>query len=260
MADGLDRMDANSPAASLERAGRKMKDVTQYVDQDTAVSSYHTTFTFTTDIYIYMYKQNHLLEAARNLEERVLPLSTLLEVERVENSAHQKRITDLEAKLKQSEALDAQVTRLFERLGRAERNYETAASLAEKANRRAATRQEENERLMESLERHRNALKKKDEEVKKTRAALEKKETQVCFFFCFGSVAWSCILTPTRQVELLKRKLKALLKLGNQPKIRTQDPDASLLVEPPIKVSPFCPVFIICITILIFVVGRPRKI
>jgi hypothetical protein len=39
VADGLDRIDANSPAVSLERAGRKIRDITKYVHEDNAVSS-----------------------------------------------------------------------------------------------------------------------------------------------------------------------------------------------------------------------------
>lgn len=41
-----------------------------------------------------------------------------------------------------------------------------------------------------------------------------------------------------RQIHLWKTKLKVLAKSGKRPKVQTQDPDASLLVEPPIvKVS-----------------------
>jgi chromosome segregation ATPase len=108
----------------------------------------------------------------------------MLEVERADNAAHRKRIADLEGKLKQTESLDAEVTRLRVRLGEAERDCETAASLAERANRRAAVRQEETKRLKESLERHRHALKNKDEEVEKIQAKLQSKETQVWLEFC----------------------------------------------------------------------------
>lgn len=193
LADGLDRMDANSPAVSLERASRKLKDVVRHVDADTA---------------------NNLLEAARNLEERILPLSTMLELQRADNAAYQKQIASLEGKLKQTESLDGKVSRLRVRLGEAEKNYETAASLAEKVAKRAAAKQDEIGRLKESLERYRHALKNKDEEVQRTKAALELKETQV---------------------RLLNTKLKALAKSGSRPRIRTEDPDASLLVEPQIK-------------------------
>lgn len=136
-------------------------------------------------------EQNHLLEAARNLEERILPLSTMLELQRADNAAYQKQIASLEGKLKQTESLDGKVSRLRVRLGEAEKNYEeaeknyeTAASLAEKVAKRAAAKQDEIGRLKESLERHRHALKNKDEEVQRTKAALELKETQVWLPFC----------------------------------------------------------------------------
>lgn len=129
-------------------------------------------------------EQNNLLEAARNLEERILPLSTMLELQRADNSAYQKQIASLEGKLKQTESLDGKVSRLRVRLGEAEKNYETAASLAEKVAKRAAAKQDEIGRLKESLERYRHALKNKDEEVQRTKAALELKETQVWLPFC----------------------------------------------------------------------------
>jgi chromosome segregation ATPase len=103
----------------------------------------------------------------------------MLELERADNAAYQKQITGLEARLKQTESLDAEVARLRVRLAEAEKNYETAASLAEKANRRAAAKQDDNKRLKETLERHRHALKNKDEEVEEIKAKLEMKKTKV---------------------------------------------------------------------------------
>jgi chromosome segregation ATPase len=124
------------------------------------------------------------LEAARNLEERVLPLSTLLEIERADNAAHQKQIASLEAKLKQTESLNAEVARLRVRLDEAEKDCGTAASLAEKANKRAVARQEDNKGLKESLERYRRAVKNKDEEIERMKTELEMKKTKVWLRFC----------------------------------------------------------------------------
>ena len=178
------------------------------------------------------YEQNRLAEAARNLEERVLPLSSMLEFEREDNAACRRQIADLEGKLKQSEALDAEVTRLRARLGEAEKTYETAASLAEKANIRAADRLEEIKRQKESLERHQRACKNKDEEVKEMQVQLQAKEAQVRFHLYH--LCWCIDLI--QQVRLLKTKLRALSKSKNRLGIRTEDPDPSLLVESPIKV------------------------
>jgi predicted nucleic acid-binding Zn-ribbon protein len=107
----------------------------------------------------------------------------MLEVERAGNAACQKQIADLEGKLKLTESLDVEVARLRVRLRDAEKNYETAASLAEKANKRAEARKEENERLRESLERHRYALKSKDEEIDITKAELGRRKNQVWLQF-----------------------------------------------------------------------------
>ena len=176
--------------------------------------------------------QNDLLEAARNLEGRVLPLSSMLELERADNAAYRRQIADLEAKVKLTETLDTEVTRLRVRLAEAQKNYETAASLAEKANRRAAGRLEDNKTLEESVEKHRRACEKKNKEVEEIQAKFQKKEAQVRLHF--HHLCWN--IDSIQQVRLLKTKLKALSKPRNGPKIQTEDPDESLLVEPPIMV------------------------
>jgi hypothetical protein len=129
------------------------------------------------------------MEAVRNLNERVLPLSTMLEVERAGNAAYQKQIADLRGKLELNESLSAEVARLRVRLGGAERNYEMAASLAEKANKRAEAMKEESERLRETLERHRYGLKSKDEKIEITKAELEKEKNRVWLQSCYLSAS-----------------------------------------------------------------------
>ena len=123
--------------------------------------------------------QNYLLEAAQNLTERIVPLTTMLELERAENVACQKQIADLETKLKQTVPLKERVAQLCIQLSEMQKNYEKAASLAEKANRRMVNEQEDNKRFAEVLERQHHALKKKDKELEGNKQALEARDKEV---------------------------------------------------------------------------------
>ncbi|KAF8159345.1 hypothetical protein B0H34DRAFT_796602 [Crassisporium funariophilum] len=177
--EGLDQMGATTPLASVKKASQKLSKVLSGKGpEESALST--------------------LIRAIDDFNERIIPLFT-----RVESQAHQldqlrqdlrKSRSDrdnMQAKLKKSEASQAEVVRLEEALSETERNTQEAIRLAEVAkddllrvnessthwNKRAVELFEENKRFKDQLERHiESARSQKDKNRKQQKQIAELKQ------------------------------------------------------------------------------------
>ncbi|KAF9464516.1 hypothetical protein BDZ94DRAFT_1190793 [Collybia nuda] len=187
---GLDKIDVTSPATSIERAGRKIKNVSRHVDEETA---------------------RELVEAARNLEERVLPLYSELELEQAEKTALREQVEDLKRRLGEMETLDKQVIQLQKKIQDERLKHEKATALGNEERKHAIREMDENARLNKVVQRQQRKLEAKEEEIQQVQNEVSEKE---------------------KKIGLLTRKLRALSKQGKKPRLNPQDPDESLQIEP----------------------------
>ncbi|RDB19191.1 hypothetical protein Hypma_013645 [Hypsizygus marmoreus] len=154
---GLDKIDIDSPAISLRRAARKIKEEAKLFDEGTA---------------------RDLIDAAQRLEDRLLPLLSELEREKAEKAALLKKIDNLKVKSKEVDAKEAEIASLRSRLHDANEGCEKAISLAEEARDRAVNEMKENSRLRDVLQRLHRSIKQKDEEIQEAQASLDDYQKQ----------------------------------------------------------------------------------
>ncbi|KAF8894839.1 hypothetical protein BD779DRAFT_1503214 [Infundibulicybe gibba] len=194
VSDRLDMIDTETPAISIERAGRKLKDIGKYLPPGSCVAT-------------------ELLEAADNLQKRLFPVFSDLERERKERTVLESQIDSLRDKIKVTESLGARNLALESQLRIARKDFEAALSATGKAKDHTLKQQEEVERLKITTQRQSGKITSQEQEIQQLQLSLEDRE---------------------KQINLLKKKLKALAKSTKQPKFDIHDPDASLQVELPL--------------------------
>ncbi|KAF8061750.1 hypothetical protein FPV67DRAFT_1510176 [Lyophyllum atratum] len=188
--DGLRQIDIETPAGSILRAAKKIRQEARTADDRTLKS---------------------LLNAARELEQRLYPLRAELECEREEMAT----VLDDRDYLKiRTEEMRSEVTDLRNQLHDAKANLEAALAVAEEAADIGLRAQRERARSDQTIQRYRRARDNKEKELEMARNSLEQKD---------------------KQIHILNTKLKILAKQVKQAK-RTEDPDDSLQIERPAEV------------------------
>ncbi|KAF5386641.1 hypothetical protein D9615_002038 [Tricholomella constricta] len=127
VAEGLDMISAETPAISLRRAGRKIREEAKVAADGRA--------------------SRDLLDAARRLEDRLYPLLSDLESERAKNASLLEETESLKAKLAETVSTQAQVLHLENKLNEMEENYKVAVALAEEAKNHVVHERDERLRL-----------------------------------------------------------------------------------------------------------------
>lgn len=120
-----------------------------------------------------------MIEAAKRLEERILPLFAEMEREKAEKASLLEEMFILKEELGRMESMERKMTRLRTKLHESNKDLEAALLVAEEVQHRVAQEQEERLRLGQVVQRLHRAVDKKDEELRKTQASLENSSKQV---------------------------------------------------------------------------------
>jgi hypothetical protein len=118
-----------------------------------------------------------LLEAAKDMEDRIYPLFAMLEDERREKEVLIKKVVERTQKLK---SLDVEVKKLRTGLKEARQDYEKLAPVADQAKDRWIREKGENTKLSKTVKRQKEAIEAKEEENRNLQALLEERKKEVC--------------------------------------------------------------------------------
>lgn len=128
------------------------------------------------------------MEAAQNLEERILPLYTKLEHERADNIALLAQMIALEKRFKKSEASVQDIARKDRMLRETEQELQSVLNVAEMARDQFTQEREENMRLGGLIERQQRSIERKDNEFKQCQSVMGNQEKQVGVNFQYMQV------------------------------------------------------------------------
>ncbi|KAJ7144969.1 hypothetical protein C8R43DRAFT_1130386 [Mycena crocata] len=192
--DNLTRISVDSVPISVEKAGRKIRRVMKDLDPEDGVV-------------------RELLDAARNLDERIYPLFLQLEFANEHIATLTAEIEELQRQLKVAEAKEDDMKQLRRSIAEARTEQRAALSLAEKNKNVALKEREDNSRLNRTIHRHLSDISSKEEEIALLRAKLTRRENRV---------------------SLLEKKLKLVSRTVKQPQPNA-DPDESLQIDNSIK-------------------------
>jgi len=163
---GLDKIDETSPASSVEKAGRKIREVEKMLQLDatTSVRTYPMTHSNSrTDV---SWKtQKKLLRAAQTLDQRVTPLFAELERIKKDNEIMRDALKESKIDLEVTELLQRDVDELSELL------YDAQKSLA--------SEKEENNWLVIASRRQAAQIAEKDVRIRELEGLVEKQEKKV---------------------------------------------------------------------------------
>ncbi|KAJ7494392.1 hypothetical protein B0H11DRAFT_2004453 [Mycena galericulata] len=188
--DNLARIGPESIPMSVQKAGRKIRHVVRDVNLEEGVA-------------------RELLEAAKNLDERVFPLFMELDLANDKVATLTAKVDNLRQQLK---AADDQISQLRRALTESRGETWAALATAEKNKGVALTERAENARLSRAVQRQLTESSAKEEENTLLRSKLTRRDNRI---------------------SLLERKLKVLSRTVKQPhpKPDANDPDESLQID-----------------------------
>ncbi|KAJ7272816.1 hypothetical protein C8J57DRAFT_1715169 [Mycena rebaudengoi] len=189
--EDLRRIGPDSLAISVEKAGRKIRNVVRDIEMDNGVA-------------------RELLDAAKDLDERIHPLFLELDLANATISSLNAEVEGLQQKLKAADVLEGELKQARRTLAEARASYKSAVNTAEQAKDCVVKERADNARLKRTVERQLSDLRSKEEENTLLRAKLTKRE---------------------KRILLLEKKLKLLSRPVKHPKPDVEDPDESLQVE-----------------------------
>ncbi|KIJ95133.1 hypothetical protein K443DRAFT_338018 [Laccaria amethystina LaAM-08-1] len=143
---GLDKIDETSPASSVEKAGRKIREVEKILQIDATTSK-------------------KLLQASQTLDQRVTPLFVALERIKKENETMQDALKESKIDLEVTELLQRDVDEL------SQLHYDTQKILA--------SEKEENNRLVIASRRQAAQIAGKDTRIRELEDLVEKQEKKI---------------------------------------------------------------------------------
>lgn len=121
-------------------------------------------------------RQRELLEAAKNLEERIHPLFLQLEYEKARNLSLEHQLKEMSHK---SKANDVELRRVKTQLADTRKDYEAAVSVAEQAKNCVLREREENARMYRRLQKHSPALAQAEADKLKLQDSLKERDKEV---------------------------------------------------------------------------------
>ncbi|KAJ6630259.1 hypothetical protein B0H10DRAFT_1774771, partial [Mycena sp. CBHHK59/15] len=200
VADNLGRIDADSLPVSVQKAGRKIRHVMRDIQPDDAIA-------------------RELLDAAKNLDERIYPLFLELDLANDRIAALNAEIQELRRQLTAAESRADEIKQIRRTLA------ETKECVLKE--------QGQNSRLSRTVQRQLADLETKEQENTQLLAKVTKRE---------------------KRILLLEKKLKILSRVAKHPKPDADDPDESLQVENFAAVGEsFCCTYLILMICRVFV-------
>ncbi|KAJ7778795.1 hypothetical protein DFH07DRAFT_876416 [Mycena maculata] len=189
--DNLTRIGPETMPISVQKAGRKIRHVMRDIDPEDDIA-------------------RELLEAAKNLDERIYPLFLDLDLANDKVAMLTAEIEELRQELKVAESKDDEMKELRRSL--AESRTETRSTLAVAAKNKAVALKErdENARLSRAVQRQLSDLTSKEEENAILHAKLTRRDNRI---------------------SLLEKKLKVLSRTVQHPRPDENDPDESLQID-----------------------------
>ncbi|KAJ7700824.1 hypothetical protein B0H17DRAFT_212645 [Mycena rosella] len=188
--DNLARIGTDSMPISVQKAGRKIRHAMRDIEPGDDVA-------------------RELLDAAKNLDERIYPLFLELDLANDKILALTTEIEVLRQQLRAAEAREDEIKRLRRSVAKANNDYKAALSVAEKTKDVALKERAESARLGHAVQRQLSELSAKDEQITVLRAKLTRRENRV---------------------SLLEKKLKVVSRAAKHPKTEN-DPDESLQID-----------------------------
>ncbi|KAJ7491055.1 hypothetical protein FB451DRAFT_630243 [Mycena latifolia] len=189
--DNLGRIGPDSMAVSVQKAGRKIRHAIRDIEPGDDVA-------------------RELLEAAKNLDERIAPVFLELEIANDRIAALTAEIEELRQQLKAAESRENEMKQVRRSLAKAQAEYKAALGMAEKTKNVALKDRADNERLSRTLQRQLSELSGKEEQNDTLREKLKRRDNRI---------------------SLLEKKLKILSRAVKHPKPDTNEPDESLQID-----------------------------
>ncbi|KAJ7118984.1 hypothetical protein C8R44DRAFT_982691 [Mycena epipterygia] len=191
VAENLMRIGTDSMPISVQKAGRKIRHVMRDLGPEDDVA-------------------RELLDAAKNLDERIYPLFLELDIANDKIAMLNAEIHDLRRQLKEVESREDEMKQLRRSVAKAKVEYQTAVAMAETAKDAALKERADNSRLSRTVQRQLSELSTKEEQNTLLRAKLTRRDNRI---------------------SLLDKKLKILSRAVKHPKPDTHDPDESLQID-----------------------------
>ncbi|KAF8191628.1 hypothetical protein K438DRAFT_1830843 [Mycena galopus ATCC 62051] len=191
----LGRIGPDSLPVSVQKAGKKIRRVVRDIDPDEDVA-------------------RELLDAAKNLDERIYPLFLELDLANDKIATLTSQIEELRRQLKVAESREDDITHLRRSLADAQDVSKQANALLKKAKDGALKEREQSSRLSRTVQRQLSDLSSKEAENEVLRAKLTRRDNRI---------------------SLLEKKLKLLSRTQKHPNLKpdvaSNDPDESLQID-----------------------------
>ncbi|KAJ6551360.1 hypothetical protein B0H19DRAFT_1157341 [Mycena capillaripes] len=191
VAENLSRIGPDSMPISVQKAGKKIRRALRDIEPEDEVA-------------------RELLDAARNLDERIYPLFVELDLANTQVAALTAEIEELRQQLQVAASREEETRQLRRSLAEAKNHYNAAIALAKETQDAVLKKQDDNSRLSRTIQRQLSDMSKKEEEKDLLRAKLSRRDNRI---------------------SLLEKKLKLLSRTVKHPKPDTNDPDESLQID-----------------------------
>ncbi|KAJ7042023.1 hypothetical protein C8F04DRAFT_1252497 [Mycena alexandri] len=189
--ENLTRIGPDSMPISVQKAGRKIRHALRDIESDDEIA-------------------RELLDAAKNLDERIFPLFLELDLANDRIATLNIEIEELRRQLKVAASREEEMKQLRRSLAAAKSEYKTAVSVAERAKDSVLQERADNARLSRTIQRQLSELSTKEGENDALRAKLSRRDNRI---------------------SLLDKKLKVVSRTLKYPKPDTDNPDDSLQVD-----------------------------
>lgn len=176
--DNLMRIGPESMPISVQKAGRKIRHVMRDIDPEDDVAVRLPSFASPKSNNKHR-PQRELLEAAKNLDERIFPLFTELDLANDKVASLTAQIEDLRRQLKAAESKDDEIKQLRRSLAESRTETRSALTMAQKNKDVALKEQAEHARLSRTVQRQLSELSTKEEENTLLRAKLTRRDNRV---------------------------------------------------------------------------------
>ncbi|KAJ7184528.1 hypothetical protein C8R46DRAFT_462353 [Mycena filopes] len=196
--ENLTRIGPDSLPISVQKAGRKIRHALQDIESGDEVV-------------------RELLDAAKNLDERIAPLFVELDLAKEKMTAMTTEIEELRRKLQAAAARENEIKQLRRSLAMAESQCKNAVGVAEQATDSLLKERADNARLGRTIQRHLIDLHAKEQENELLRAKLARRDNRI---------------------SLLEKKIKVVSRtVKHPPKADPDNADESLQIDNSIQIQ-----------------------